>query len=299
MTSNSVPLDTLAGEILACYKKGNDMLVSASQRMLEAKRRIDAGELGPDWTWRKWRAVKLMPHMSKQWINTQLRIAASPNPEEAAKERRDKNAVAERQRRQRQQVGGNHVVSASQPKPEQAFYVPPQTWPDKIVEPEQTVAEPAQTTPEDDSEPKPPYQGIEPPKKVFLAWVDAYRTWNTTRRKTARQVIFNIEDYEGPVDAANVGQPFAPAEPEPTFEEKLAEFAKWFRSLSVLRQNDVTDVFDEIDGCETCGREKMQKSLEWERHPLIIAVHDALASLGSETRRYAKDVVVPCYLEGE
>lgn len=50
---------------------------------------------------------------------------------------------------------------------------------------------------------KPPdYQGKEPTKKEFRAWVDTYLTWNVTRRKTARQVIFNLLDHEGPVGPA-------------------------------------------------------------------------------------------------
>jgi hypothetical protein len=110
----NVPLDVLAGEIIACYKKGNDLLVSAGQRMLDAKRRVDAGEAGPDWDWLRWRAVHLMPHMSKRWINVQLRIAGSPEPEKAAAERRSKNAEQERARR----ASGNHVVPTSPRMPE-------------------------------------------------------------------------------------------------------------------------------------------------------------------------------------
>lgn len=46
-------------------------------------------------------------------------------------------------------------------------------------------------------------------------------------------------------------------------------------------------------------REKMKKSIEMERKPRIISVHEALSRLSSEERWYVKDVVIPAYMNGE
>lgn len=111
MSEASVPLETLAQEIVARYKKGNDMLISAGKQLLEAKRRVEGGEAGEEWTWPRWRAVHLLPHITKGWINIQLKIADSRDPEKAASDHRERANEALRRHRDKLSSGNFEIAA--------------------------------------------------------------------------------------------------------------------------------------------------------------------------------------------
>jgi hypothetical protein len=102
-----------------------------------------------------------------------------------------------------------------------------------------------------------------------------------------------------PKVAATIRNPASLAELTPMFLEQLAEFEKWYRSLTALQQSNVTDIIDSLDECETYQREILTKSEEMENRQTIVAVYDAIEDLSSTELRYVQDVVCPIYLKDE
>lgn len=70
-----LPLDAATQDVIARYKRGNDMLTSAARAMRRLKERVDVGEAGEEWDWPRYRATYLYPYISKAWINRQLQLA--------------------------------------------------------------------------------------------------------------------------------------------------------------------------------------------------------------------------------
>jgi hypothetical protein len=70
-----LPLEAATADIIARYKRGHDMLASAAIALRKLKERIDAGEAGADWDWTSYRTMHLEAHITKRWINTQLKLA--------------------------------------------------------------------------------------------------------------------------------------------------------------------------------------------------------------------------------
>jgi hypothetical protein len=73
----NLPLEAATADVIARYKRGNDMLESAAIAMRHLKERVDAGEAGPEWDWNSYRTMHLEPYITRQWINVQLRLAPS------------------------------------------------------------------------------------------------------------------------------------------------------------------------------------------------------------------------------
>jgi hypothetical protein len=79
---SELPLEAATADIIARFKRGNDMLASAAIALRRLKERIDAGEAGPDWNWASYRTMHLEAHVTKRWINAQL-LLAPPGATEA------------------------------------------------------------------------------------------------------------------------------------------------------------------------------------------------------------------------
>jgi hypothetical protein len=75
MKSTEFPLEAAVEDVVFRYKKGSDMLASCAAALRRLKERIDAGEAGPDWDWPRYRAIHLEQHISRRWINVQLKLA--------------------------------------------------------------------------------------------------------------------------------------------------------------------------------------------------------------------------------
>ena len=108
------PLDVATADVIARYKKGNDMLTSAAIALRKLRERVEAGEAGPDWDWPRYCAAHLTPHMSQRWIRQQLKLA--PPGATAAQvqanidQHRETKATQMREMRQREAASRNHVV---------------------------------------------------------------------------------------------------------------------------------------------------------------------------------------------
>jgi hypothetical protein len=72
-----LPLEAATADIIARYKRGNDMLASAAIALRKLKERIDAGEAGPEWDWASYRTMHLEPHIGVRWLQVQLKLAPS------------------------------------------------------------------------------------------------------------------------------------------------------------------------------------------------------------------------------
>src|SRR5580692_5789782 len=70
-----IPLDAATADVIARYKRGNDMLASAAVALRRLRERIEAGEAGPEWDWSRYRAAYLEPHIQRRWIERQLKLA--------------------------------------------------------------------------------------------------------------------------------------------------------------------------------------------------------------------------------
>jgi hypothetical protein len=89
---HDLPLEAATQDVIARYKRGNDMLTSAAIALRKLKERVDAGEAGCEWN--EYRGLHLEPHISRQWLNTQLRLA----PPGATEEQVARNAAIHRER---------------------------------------------------------------------------------------------------------------------------------------------------------------------------------------------------------
>src|SRR5271156_1917386 len=118
MATALVPLDTLAFEIRSsydlvdkAYAKYEDLRISAAQRTLEAKQRVEAGEAGPGVKFEAWALVNLQ--RSRSYIYKQLKIAGAPDPGvEAARQRE-----AVRLQVADHRAGKSHTYETAEPAP--------------------------------------------------------------------------------------------------------------------------------------------------------------------------------------
>jgi hypothetical protein len=153
-----LPLEAATKDVIARYKRGNDMLASAAIALGRLKARVDAGEGGEDWGWDKYRCIHLEPHMTRSWINKQLKLAP-PNATEAevaanVETRREKMSLDARERRKR---GREDYVVPERPSwalPNQPSWTPPdqQPAPDPAIA---KLAEGITTGATDDYDPTP------------------------------------------------------------------------------------------------------------------------------------------------
>src|ERR1700760_575963 len=51
MTTSVEPLEVATADVIARYKRGNNMLVSCATALRRLRERVDAGEAGPEWDW--------------------------------------------------------------------------------------------------------------------------------------------------------------------------------------------------------------------------------------------------------
>jgi hypothetical protein len=104
------PLEAATQDVIARYKRGNDMLASAAVALRRLRERVEVGEAeGMDWY--SYRHAHLEPHISRRWIEKQLQLAP-PNATEVdvannVEQHRssNRNSVAEHRKRQRAEIG--------------------------------------------------------------------------------------------------------------------------------------------------------------------------------------------------
>jgi hypothetical protein len=115
-----LPLEAATQDVIARYRKGNDMLVSAAAALRRLKERVDDGDPGAGGMhWNEYRFMHLEQYMTRSWINKQLRLA----PPGATKEEVAENVAARREdyaekaRDRRSKQNGDYVVPG--PKPTQ------------------------------------------------------------------------------------------------------------------------------------------------------------------------------------
>src|SRR5689334_16983294 len=86
--ATDLPLDQATQDVIARYRRGNDMLASAAIALRKLRERIESGEPDGDgkvWDWHAYRAEHLERHISSKWLNTQLRLAPPGATEEQVK----------------------------------------------------------------------------------------------------------------------------------------------------------------------------------------------------------------------
>jgi hypothetical protein len=110
-----LPLEAATQDVIARYKRGNDMLASAAVALRRLKERVEAGEAnGMDW--HSYRHAHLEQHVTRSWINRQLALAPPGATEETVAEnvtaRREDRTEKERARRELLTKNGTHVGAA-------------------------------------------------------------------------------------------------------------------------------------------------------------------------------------------
>jgi hypothetical protein len=96
-----VPLDTLAREICVCLQRSNDLRITAAQKLLEARSRVEAGEAG-DLGWKAWCEANI--DRSYRDVQRLIATARADDPEAVEAKRREKNAEAMRKARVATQI---------------------------------------------------------------------------------------------------------------------------------------------------------------------------------------------------